>query len=58
MFVAEHPFVVVTGADGSFCLADVPAGSYTVKYWHERLGEGSAQVTVTAGGATTADHSF
>lgn len=39
----------VSGTDGRFVLADVPAGSYDLVVWHERL-KGSAQrVTVAAG---------
>lgn len=44
-----HPYGEVTGADGSFKLADVPAGKYTLKVWHEGLGEKSVVVTVEAG---------
>ena len=36
-------------------MADVPAGEYTLKMWHETLGSHETTVTVTAGGATTAD---
>ena len=56
VFVAGHPYYSVTGADGSFSLADVPAGTHTVKAWHPKYGEKSASVTVAAGG--TADASF
>ena len=39
-------------------IKDLPAGSYTVTAWHEKLGEKTAQVTVPATGETTADFSF
>ncbi|TMA62008.1 MAG: TonB-dependent receptor, partial [Deltaproteobacteria bacterium] len=31
---------------GSFKLTDVPAGSYTVEVWHEKLGKSTQKVTV------------
>ena len=39
VFVADHPYVVVTGRDGRFSFEDVPVGRYEVRVWHERLGE-------------------
>jgi len=35
LVVAAHPYYAVTGADGSFVLADVPPGTYQVRMWHE-----------------------
>ncbi|HET7754889.1 MAG TPA: carboxypeptidase regulatory-like domain-containing protein [Anaeromyxobacteraceae bacterium] len=57
IFVAEGP-AAVSAADGSYRLAGVPAGTYTVKVWHERLGEQTAQVTVPAAGEATLDFAF
>ena len=34
----SNPYVAVTGADGSFKLARLPAGELTFKVWHERRG--------------------
>ena len=51
MVVAEHPYYVITGNDGSYSLSDVPPGTYTVEVWHETLGVSSQTVTVTAGEA-------
>jgi len=45
----EHPYFAVTGATGTFRLADLPAGTYTLEAWHEQLGTRSQQVTVGAG---------
>ncbi|MHB8418638.1 MAG: carboxypeptidase regulatory-like domain-containing protein [Myxococcales bacterium] len=53
--VEDNPYFAVTGDDGSFTLADVPPGSYTVQVWHERLGTQDQKVTVAAGGKATAD---
>lgn len=35
VFVANHPFVSVTDADGQFVIDGVPAGTYKIKMWHE-----------------------
>ncbi len=58
VWVSEHPYVAVTGADGKFSMGDVPAGEYKVKIWHETLGEASATAKVDAGGNATVDHTF
>jgi hypothetical protein len=47
--VLEHPFHAVTGQAGTFTLAGVPPGSYTIEAWHETLGTQTAAVTVAAG---------
>jgi len=49
----DNPYAVVTAADGSFTLSDVPAGTYQVEVWHLELGTQTFQVTVEAGGTTT-----
>jgi len=49
--VAPHPFYALSDARGRFKLDNVPAGQYTLRVWHERLGELSRPVTVTDGGA-------
>jgi plastocyanin len=40
------PYFAVTSADGSFAIADVPDGSYTLKVWHPRLKSAEQAVTV------------
>jgi plastocyanin len=45
---AEHPYYALTDAHGSYRIADVPPGKYTLKVWHETLGEQTKEVTVTA----------
>jgi plastocyanin len=47
--VVDHPYFAVTGADGSYSIANVPAGDYTLTAWHEEFGTMTASVTVTAG---------
>jgi len=51
-FVAETPYAVLTDGDGNFSISDIPAGSYTVKIWHETLGESEQSVVVEANGTT------
>jgi plastocyanin len=48
--VAAHPFYALSDAQGRFKLDNLPAGKYTVRVWHERLGETSSTVTVPATG--------
>lgn len=44
-----HPYAAVTDVSGAFKLEDVPAGSYTLRVWHEALGEKEIPVTVSGG---------
>jgi hypothetical protein len=48
IFAAEHPYYAVTDKDGSFTIADVPPGSYTLVAWQEHTGENEFPVTVKA----------
>ncbi|HEX9703888.1 MAG TPA: carboxypeptidase regulatory-like domain-containing protein [Gemmatimonadales bacterium] len=56
--VLPHPFYAVTGADGSFSLKGLPAGTYTIEAWHEKYGTQTATVTVTGTETKTADLTF
>jgi plastocyanin len=53
--VAGHPYYALTDASGSFKIAGLPAGTYTLEYWHEKLGKQTKPVTVPATGSVTAD---
>jgi hypothetical protein len=55
--VTEGP-VVVAGRDGEFALREVPAGTYTLTAWHERLGELTVEVRVPARGEVRLDLAF
>jgi hypothetical protein len=46
--VLSHPFFAVTAADGTYTIKDLPAGTYTIEAWHEKLGTQTRQVTVGA----------
>jgi plastocyanin len=47
--VVDHPYFAVTGADGAFAFRDVPAGTYSVRTWHERFGTITTPVHVEGG---------
>jgi len=48
--VVDNPYFVVTGADGKFTIKDVPAGTYEITAWSEKLKpEGKSTVTVADG---------
>ncbi len=57
-FVARTPYTVLTGEDGTFSIADIPAGTYQLKIWHEKLGETEQSVVVKAGETTKTDVSL
>jgi plastocyanin len=56
--VFEHPYFAVTGTDGAFALADVPPGTYTLRAWHETLGELSREIEVKGGATAKVDLAF
>lgn len=47
-YVLTHPYYAVTNEDGTFHIADVPPGEYTLITRHEYIGESKQAVTVTA----------
>jgi len=48
LFVMDHPFFAVSEADGTFAIAGLPPGKYTLAVWHEVLGKQDLDVTVAA----------
>jgi plastocyanin len=58
LVVAAHPYYALSDNAGTFKIADVPAGTYTLEYWHEKLGPQTKQVTVPATGSVTADFEY
>jgi plastocyanin len=56
--VLPHPFFAVSGADGSFTIKGLPAGTYEIEARHAKLGTKTMSVTVPADGAGTADFTF
>lgn len=53
IIVSPSPYFAETGADGSFNLANVPDGDYTITAWHEGKKVQSKKISVK--GDTTAD---
>lgn len=49
MLVLDHPYFAISDESGSFEIKDIPAGTYTLRAWHEYLGEQSKQVVVPPG---------
>lgn len=56
--VLDHPFYAVTQEDGQFEINDLPAGTYTLEAWHERLKVLTATITVENDGAIQQDFTF
>ena len=56
IIVSPTPYYAVTDDSGSFKIADVPDGSYTVSAWHE--GMKILSKPVTASGAATVEFSL
>ncbi len=58
-FAVDNPYYALTGDGGTFTLADVPPGEYTLMAWHPGVGTTlQKKVTVTEKGMTTVDFSF
>ena len=56
--VSKHPFFAVTDADGKFTITGLPPGTYTLAALHEKMGEKTIQMTVSAKDNKTTDFKF
>jgi plastocyanin len=56
--VMAHPYFIVSSADGSFRIGNLPPGEYTLAAVHEKLGEQTLRVKVSPKEAVKADFSF
>lgn len=56
--VFDHPYFAVTDERGRFTIPDVPAGTYTVKAWHEDAGVRVQEITVTETGEVKVGFEF
>ncbi|HLH55043.1 MAG TPA: carboxypeptidase regulatory-like domain-containing protein [Verrucomicrobiae bacterium] len=55
VLVLDNPFFAVTDANGSFKITGVPAGTYQLRAWHERLPSAVNQIVVPETGEVRAD---
>ncbi|HEY7039984.1 MAG TPA: hypothetical protein VID28_14075 [Methylomirabilota bacterium] len=46
VYVADNPYYAITAKDGSFTIADIPAGNYTLVAWQEFTGPTETPITV------------
>ena len=56
--VFDHPYFSVTNEQGEFSIPNLPAGSYTLKVWHEGGGIRSQEITVLENGEVQAGFDF
>jgi len=56
--VTSHPFFAVTATDGKFTIAGLPAGTYEIEAWHEKIGVRTASITLADGEAGNLDFTF
>ena len=56
--VVSNPYFAVSNQAGTFEIANVPPGTYTIQAWHERYGPVMQQVRVRPGAATTVDFTY
>ena len=47
--VFDHPYFAVTGKDGTFKIANVPAGKYTIEASHRKAGKTTQEIEVKEG---------
>ena len=52
VYVADSPYYALTGADGSFSIADVPPGNYTLVATQSYVGDNEMPITVKGGEST------
>ena len=55
IMVFDHSYFRIPSADGTFSLDGVPAGTYQISAWHERIGESTNTVQVEPGRTARVD---
>lgn len=56
--VMDNPFFATTKEDGTFTIANLPAGNYEIEAWHEKLGTKTTKIAIGADETKTADFTF
>jgi plastocyanin len=56
--VVDHPYFAVSGTDGAFEIANVPAGTHAVHIWHERYGDLEQSIHVNPGATATVTFTY
>jgi len=56
--VVNHPYFATSGVGGTFTIANVPPGSYTLQSWHELFGVQTQTVRVTEGATSTIEVTY
>jgi len=56
--VVAHPFFNVSDAAGKFEIKSLPAGTYVLEAWHEKLGTATKKVTLGKGQTKSVSFSF
>ena len=56
--VLSHPYFAVTTGGGAFELKNLPAGTYTIEAWHEKLGAQTQSVTLAEKETKTISFAF
>jgi plastocyanin len=55
ILVLETPHYAITGKDGTYRISGIPAGSYKIKTWHEKLKPAVEKVEIPETGEVTLD---
>ena len=56
--VVDHPYYAVTGPDGSFKLANLAPGTYTIEVWHEKYDVQEQTITIADNEAKTLEFTY
>lgn len=56
--VLSHPFFSVSGTDGTFKIANLPPGKYTIEATHRKAGKQTMEIEVPATGTKEANFTF
>ena len=56
--VFNHQWFAKTDVNGEYTLPPLPAGKYTLTFWHEVFGEHQKQIELNKGQVITLNHQF